>query len=138
MRPRRKARVFSSTPFLLDFSRGRGFRKIVFSKLRLSVRPSVQKPIALESVDFASPKVMGSRKRDIPLRSWFLPSNQSILFRKKGLRRKNRYLLSTCFLFAKFTSYISCCVTPTGANKLHRGKGGTCIEHMRAPTFPQK
>ena len=28
------------------------------------VRPSVQKPIALESVDFASPKLRGSEKRD--------------------------------------------------------------------------
>ena len=43
-----------------------------------SVRPSVQVPIALVSVDFVAPEVMGYKKREIPF--W------SILFRKKGLK----------------------------------------------------
>ena len=42
VRPRRKARLFLSTPFLLDSSGGRRFRKIVFSELRPPVRPFVR------------------------------------------------------------------------------------------------
>ena len=119
MRSRRKARVFSSTPFLLDFSRGRGFRKIIFSKLRPSVLPSVQKnrSICLESVDFAPPKVMGSEKKDISLWSRFLPSNQAILFRKKGLRQKIASSCQSVFFCTIHNSHICCCVTPTGAKK---------------------
>ena len=49
--------MFRPTPFLMDFARIGGFRKTHFSILRPSVRPSGQTPIALESVDFASPKM---------------------------------------------------------------------------------
>ena len=102
MRARQKAREFFPTPFFLDFVRKRGCRKTHFSKMRPCVRPSVQKPIALESVDFASPKLRGSKKRQISL-----------------LRQKSRYLLSKLFSFfcEIHSSRISCCVTPTGANK---------------------
>ena len=54
---------------------------------------------------------------EIPLWSRFMSSNQSILFRKKGLEQKNRYLLSTYFFCEIHNSHISCCVTPTGAHK---------------------
>ena len=37
---------------------------------------------------------------------------QSILFRKKGLRQKNCYLLSKCFVFVKFTAVIFPAVSP--------------------------
>ena len=44
------------------------FEKRIFQfRVRACVRPSVQKPIAIESVDFASPKMGGSKKRQIPL-----------------------------------------------------------------------
>ena len=76
---------------------GHNFEKRIFEIA--FVRPSVQEPIALESVDFASPKMGGSQKKDIPLLWLFLTSNQSILCRKKGLRQKNRYLLSKQLFF---------------------------------------
>ena len=55
------ARVLYYT-VLLDFVCKRGFRKTHFSKLRPCTRAYVQKPIARISVDFASPKVTGSKK----------------------------------------------------------------------------
>ena len=103
----------------MDIIRGRGVWKIVSSKLR----PSVQEPIAQVSVDFASPKVMGSRRRHIPFRMLFLPSNQSICFLKKGLLQKMGYHLSKCFFCEIRNSHMSCCVIPTGANSnLHFSK----------------
>ena len=48
--------MFFPTPFLMDLVRKRGFWETHFSKLRPCVRPSVQTPTDLESVDFASPK----------------------------------------------------------------------------------
>ena len=57
MRARQKAREFFSTLFFwISFVKG-DFEKRIFQKyVRACVRPSAQKPIALESVDFASPK----------------------------------------------------------------------------------
>ena len=49
--------MFFPTPFLMDLVRKRGFWETHFSKLRPCVRPSVQTPTDLESVDFASPKM---------------------------------------------------------------------------------
>ena len=87
----------------MDIIRGREVWKIVSSKLR----PSVQEPIAQVSVDFASPKVMGSRRRHIPFRMLFLPSNRSICFLKKGLLQKMGYHLSKCFfVVVKFATVI--------------------------------
>ena len=68
VRARQKEREFFPIPFFLDFVRGGGgFREMHFSKLRLRVRASVRpsrsltesvvRPEALESVDFASPKL---------------------------------------------------------------------------------
>ena len=89
-----------------DFEK-RIFRKCVCARVRPSVRPFLypsRKPIALESVDFASPKMRDSMMRQIPRWALFLPSNQSILCRERGLRQKSRYLLSKRFpLFVKFT-----------------------------------
>ena len=67
-----------------------------------SVRPSVrecaracvQEPIAPVSVDFASPGVTGSKKKHIPFRVPFLPSNRSICCPKKGLMQKIGNFLS--------------------------------------------
>ena len=86
----------------MDIIRGRGVWKIVSSKLR----PSVQEPIAQVSVDFASPKVMGSRRRHIPFRMLFLPSNRSICFLKKRLLQKMGYHLSKCFFCEIRNSHI--------------------------------
>ena len=69
VRTRQKAREFFPTPFFwFSFVKG-DFEKHIFQNLsvRACVRPSVQKPISLESVDFASPKMVGSKKREIPL-----------------------------------------------------------------------
>ena len=41
--------------------------KNAFFEICPGVRPAVQKAIALESVDFAPPKMRGPKKRDIPL-----------------------------------------------------------------------
>ena len=60
VRARQKEREFFPIPFFLDFVRGGGISENAFFKIapaRSCVRPSVQKPKALESVDFASPKL---------------------------------------------------------------------------------
>ena len=62
------------------YERAGAISKNAFFKIA-SARPSVQEPIALESVDFASPKMGGYQKKDIPLLWLFLTSNQSILSR---------------------------------------------------------
>ena len=75
VRARQKVREFFFTPFFSDLVGESGFRKTHFSISRLSVRlfvrPSVcscvQKPIAVEQVDFASLKMGGSKKRQVPL-----------------------------------------------------------------------
>ena len=86
------------------------------ASVRPSVRASVQEPIVLASVDFASPKMMGSKKRHIPFRTPFLTSNRSISFLKKGSMRRTGYLLSLCFLLRNSQkSYFLFC-HPTGAN----------------------
>ena len=101
---------------LLDFRVGAHFSKLC-PRVRAPVRPSVQKPIALKSVDFASPKMVGSKKRHIPFWTPFLPYNLSILCREKGLRQKNRYLLSVCFwFFVKFA-------TANGGQQVTVGRG---------------
>ena len=118
------ASVFSY-PFFVGFHSRRGVSKNRFSKSR----PSVQEPIALVSVDFSSPKVMGTEKRHIPFWRLYLPSNRSICFREKETTQKNRYFLPKRYFFVKFTTgifpavspqwglpSISFCVTPTKDN----------------------
>ena len=61
--------------------------------------------------------MVGSKKRHIPFWTPFLPYNQSILCREKGLRQKNRYLLSRCFwFFVKFA-------TANGGQQVTVGRG---------------
>ena len=57
--------------------------EVVFSKLR----PAVQEPTAMVSVDFASPEV-GFQEGAFH-HCDFLPYNQSILFRKNGFIQKS-------------------------------------------------
>ena len=104
---RRRESSFLPRFFWISFVKG-DFEKRIFQKyVRACVRASIQKPIALESIDFASPKWRVSKKRQIPFWTPFLPSNQSILYRKRGLRQKSRYLLSKRFpFFVKFTTII--------------------------------
>ena len=69
-----------------------GFEKQFF---RNCVRPSVWEPASLESVDFASPKVTVSKKRQIPFWTLFSRSNRAISFRPQmGSLPKIVHLLS--------------------------------------------
>ena len=63
--PKAEGASVLSYPFFVWFHSWKGGLKNNFPKLRLSV----QKPIALLSVDVTSPKVMGS-KEHIPKKSW--------------------------------------------------------------------
>ena len=61
---RRRESSFLPRFFWISFVK-RDFEKRIFQfRVRASVRPSVQKPIAIESVDFASPKMGGVLRRD--------------------------------------------------------------------------
>ena len=117
----RKAREFFPAPFLffwISFVKG-DFEKTHFSKLRACVRPSgVQKPIALVSANFASPKVRGSKKRQIPF-ELFSPSNRSICFFAKSDRYQKSATPCQRVFFVKFTTvHIFPAVSPqTGAKK---------------------
>ena len=111
MRARRKAREFFLTLFFwISVVKG-DFVKRIFQNL--SVRPSVQKPVALESVDVASPKMRGSKKRHIPL------LRHSVDFvSQKGVETKKLLPPVKVFRFREIhSSHFSCCVTPTRAYK---------------------
>ena len=54
-------------PVFCGFCLWKGILTNAFFEICPGVRPAVQKAIALESVDFAPPKMRGSKKRDIPL-----------------------------------------------------------------------
>ena len=83
--------------------------EVVFSKLR----PSVQEPIALVSVDFASSKRIGSKKRQIPFRTLFSPANWSIFFLTKGLIQKMATFCQSVFLVVvEFATVIFSAVLP--------------------------
>ena len=104
VRPRLMARVFFPAPFLMDFSRGRGFSKIVFSKMRPSVSPCESR--ALVSVDFATPKMMDSQKRHFILETVFTSKSVDFVSRK-GVDTKNALPLVKVYLFfVKFTAVI--------------------------------
>ena len=78
------------------------------------VRPSVQKPIALVSVDFASPKVMGSKKR-YSISDTLFAFKSFDLASQKGVDTKNGPPPVKAFFFVKFATAIFPAVSP------HRG-----------------
>ena len=136
-RARQKAREFFPPPFFWGFVFERGFWKTHFSKcvrarvrppVRLSVRPSVQKPIALESVDFASPKMRGS-KETFSYWDW-LPYDQSILCSKKGLGQKVATSCQRVSFFCEIhNSHIFPAVSPQrGLTSINEWRLATVVE----------
>ena len=102
--------------------------KNAFSKIasvRASVRPSgVQKPIALVLANFASPKVRGSKNRQIPFELFFRPPIDRFI-----LAKSDRYQKAFFFCGIYNSAYISCCVAPNGGQKILNTAG---IDSARA------
>ena len=87
----RRETSFLTLLFWISFVEG-DFEKRIFQKC---VRPSVQTPIALESVDFASPKMWGSKKRHSIIATIF--TFKSVGFAsQKGLRQKSLPPVKVC------------------------------------------
>ena len=94
---RRRGRS-SVSLFLVDFNREKGFRKKFFrSCVCACVRPSVQKPAALQSVDLESPKPQ-VLTGEIPFNGTL---TSLVLLRKKEPTQKMRYLPPKCFIFCE-------------------------------------
>ena len=80
-----------SYPFFCGSTPWNGIPKNVFFEIafvRAGIRPSVQKPIALESVDFAASEMVGSKKRRIPFFGGFRPQITRFGFAKSDCDKK--------------------------------------------------
>ena len=85
---------------------------LCFFKICPCVRASVQKPIALESVDFASPKMVGSKKRDSVIVTFCLTISR-FCAAKRGWGKKAATSCQSVFVFCEIhSSHIFPAVSP--------------------------